>query len=71
MSFGKPALVMGDFELSEENIFCRYYHPTCVQDSCKWRIMLMTTWDYTTDVLVVGSGGGGMTTALDIIEFLK
>ncbi len=31
----------------------------------------MTTWEYTTDVLVVGSGGGGMTTALDIIEFLK
>jgi len=24
----------------------------------------MTKWDYTTDVLIVGSGGGGMTAAL-------
>jgi succinate dehydrogenase/fumarate reductase flavoprotein subunit len=31
----------------------------------------MTTWDYTTDVLVVGFGGGGMTAPLDIIKLLK
>ena len=31
----------------------------------------MTTWDYTTDVLVAGSGGGGMTAPLDIVESLK
>lgn len=24
----------------------------------------MSKWDYTTDVLIVGSGGGGMTAAL-------
>jgi len=31
--------------------------------------MKMKTWDYTTDVLVVGSGGGGMTAALTAKDF--
>ena len=28
------------------------------------RSVTMTNWNYTTDVLIVGSGGGGMTAAL-------